>query len=109
MGLNLHQIHTTISFLVPTTNLIGSAALFVASSIHLEILYNELSSDKSKTTTTTEISVEKKNKPGPEVIKLFSSSAQLSMNFQLLINAEIVKISGKCRFKPQKLVIYPAD
>ena len=47
--------------------------------------------------------------PGPEVIKLFSSSAQLSMKFQLLINAKIVKISEKFRFKPQKLVIYPAD
>ena len=47
--------------------------------------------------------------PGPEVIKLFSSSAQLSMKFQLLINAEIIKINGKVRFKPQKLVIYPAD
>ena len=46
--------------------------------------------------------------PGPEVIKLFSSSAQLSMKFQLLINAEIVKIIGKFRFKTQKLVIYPA-
>ena len=32
--------------------------------------------------------------PGPEIIKLFSSSAQLSMKFQLLINVEIVKISG---------------
>ena len=39
--------------------------------------------------------------PGPEVIKLFSCSAQLSMKFQLLINAEIVKISGKFRFTPQ--------
>ena len=48
-------------------------------------------------------------RPGPEVIKLFSSSAQLSMKFQLLINAEIVKISGKFRFNPQKLVISPAD
>ena len=47
--------------------------------------------------------------PGPEVIKLFSSSAQLSMKFQLLINAEIVKISGKFRFIPQNLVIYPAN
>ena len=47
-------------------------------------------------------------KPGPEVIKLFSGSAQLSMKFQLLINAEIVKISGKFRFIPQYLVIYPA-
>ena len=46
--------------------------------------------------------------PGPEVIKLFSSSAQLSMKFQLLINVEIVKISGEFWFKTQKLVIYPA-
>ena len=46
--------------------------------------------------------------PGPEVIKLVSSSAQLSMKFQLLINVEIVKIGVKFRFKTQKLVIYPA-
>ena len=46
--------------------------------------------------------------PGLEVIKLFSSSAQLSMKFQLLINAEIVKISEKLRFIPQNLEIYPA-
>ena len=48
--------------------------------------------------------------PGPQVIKLFSSSVKLSMKFQLhvLINIEIVKISGKFRFKTQKLVIYPA-
>ena len=45
----------------------------------------------------------------PEVIKLFSCSTQLSMKFKLLINVEIVKISGKFRFKSQKLVIYPAD
>ena len=48
-------------------------------------------------------------RPGPEVMKLFSSSAQLSMKFQLLINAEIVKISGKFKFIPQNLVIYPAN
>ena len=47
--------------------------------------------------------------PGPEVIKLFSISAQLSMKFQLLINVEIIIISGKFRFKTQKLVIYPAN
>ena len=47
--------------------------------------------------------------PGPEVIKLFSSLAQLSMKFQLLINVEIIKISGKFRFKTKKLVIYPAN
>ena len=46
--------------------------------------------------------------PGLEVIKLFSSSAQLSMKFQLLINVEIVKTCGKFRFKTKKLVIYPA-
>ena len=45
---------------------------------------------------------------GLEVIKLFSNSAQLSMKFQLLINVEIVKISGKFRFITQQLVIYPA-
>ena len=45
------------------------------------------------------------NSPGPEVIKLFSSSAQLSMKFQLLINVEMVKTGGKFRFKTQKLVI----
>ena len=48
------------------------------------------------------------HRSGPEVIKLFSSSAQLSMKFQLIINTEIVKISGKLRFIPQNLVIYPA-
>ena len=47
-------------------------------------------------------------RPGPKVIKLFSSSAQLSIKFQLLIDVEIVKISGKFMFKTQKLVIYPA-
>ena len=47
--------------------------------------------------------------PGHKVIKLFSVSAQLSMKFQLLINVEIIKISGKFRFKTQKLVIYPAN
>ena len=41
--------------------------------------------------------------PGPEVIK------QLSTKFQLLINVEMIKISGKFRFKTQKLVIYPAN
>ena len=43
-----------------------------------------------------------------EPIKLFSSSAQLNMKFQPLINFEIVKISGGFRCKTQKLVIYPA-
>ena len=39
---------------------------------------------------------------------LILSSAQLSMKFQLLMNVEIVKISGKFRFNTQQLVIYPA-
>ena len=46
--------------------------------------------------------------PGLEVIKLFSSSAQLRMKFQQLINVKIVKISRKFLFKNPKLVIYPA-
>ena len=43
--------------------------------------------------------------PGLEVIKLFTSSAQLSMKFQLLINAGIVNFSGKFRFKTQKFIL----
>ena len=42
--------------------------------------------------------------PGTEFIKLFSSSAQLSMEFQLLINVEIFKNCGKFWFKTPKLV-----
>ena len=48
-------------------------------------------------------------RPGLEVIKLFSISAQLSMKFQLLTDVEKVKIDGKYRFKTQKLVINPAN
>ena len=47
--------------------------------------------------------------PGPEVIKLFSCSTQLSMKFKLLINTEIDKINGNFRFKSTKQVIYPAN
>ena len=36
------------------------------------------------------------------------SSAEQSMKGQLLINVEIVVISGKFKFKTQNLVIYPA-
>ena len=36
-------------------------------------------------------------------MKLFHT--RLNMKFQLLINVEIVKISGKFRFKTQKLLI----
>ena len=36
----------------------------------------------------------KQLRSGLEVIKLFSSSAQLSMKFQLLINVEVVDISA---------------
>ena len=37
-----------------------------------------------------------------------NNDAMLSMKFQLLINVEIAKISGKFWFKTQKLVIFPA-
>ena len=50
-----------------------------------------------------------RKRPGPEVIKLFSCSTQLSMNFKVLIHTETAKINGNFRFKSQKLVIYPAD
>ena len=46
---------------------------------------------------------------GLEVIKLFSNTTQMSLKLQLLINVEIVKISGKFSFKAPKLVIYPAN
>ena len=46
---------------------------------------------------------------GPEAIKRFSSSASVSIKFQLLINVEMVKKCGKFRFITQKLVIYPAN
>ena len=48
-------------------------------------------------------------KPGPEVIKLLSCSAQLSIKFIQLINTEIAKINGNFRFKSLKPAIYPAD
>ena len=53
---------------------------------------------------------EKANNRGfiPRSKNFFSSSAPLSMKFQLLINVLIVKMGGKCRFKTQKLSIYPA-
>ena len=41
----------------------------------------------------------------PQGYKTFSSSAQLGLKFQLLINAEIIKICGKFRFNTQQLVI----
>ena len=75
--------------------------LSIVRSVERHMFYQQTGSTEFRRTFTLP--------PGPEVIKLFSSSAQLSMKFQLLINAEIVKISGKFRFNPQKLVIYPAD
>ena len=36
--------------------------------------------------------------PGPELRKHFSSSTQLSMNFNLIINAEIAQINRNFRF-----------
>ena len=47
--------------------------------------------------------------PGPEVIKLFSISTQLSMKFQMLIYFEKAKINGIFRFESVKPVIYPAN
>ena len=44
-----------------------------------------------------------------EVIKLFSSSTQLSMKFKMLMNIERAKIYGFFRFNSLKPVIYPAN
>ena len=46
-------------------------------------------------------------KPGPENIKLFSCSTQLSMQFKL-INIKIAKIIGIVRVKSSKSIICPA-
>ena len=43
--------------------------------------------------------------PGPEVIKLFSCSTQLSMKFELLSNNNTAKISGIFRFESPKTFI----
>ena len=48
------------------------------------------------------------NSYGPEVIKLFSCSAQLSWKFKVLINTEIAKINQHFRFRSPNPVIYPA-
>ena len=48
-------------------------------------------------------------RPGPEVIKLFSCSAQLSWKFKALINTEIAKINQHLRFRSPNPVIYPAN
>ena len=42
------------------------------------------------------------SRPGPEVIKLFSCSTQLSMNFFLLINVEMPTIVGISTFMSMK-------
>ena len=47
--------------------------------------------------------------PGPEVIKLFSCSTQLSMNFQLLIKTEIPKSKEVSCFKYLSCCIYHAN
>ena len=70
---------------------------------HCEICYNA-----SRQTST--FYVLRERTPGPEVIKLFSSSTQLSMKFQLLMNDKIVKqIVKNSGSKLKKLVIYPAN
>ena len=45
-----------------------------------------------------ETSVEPEQIAGPEIIKLFSCSTQLSIKFILLINVKITKIVGILRF-----------
>ena len=68
----------------------------------------ELSLSRNRVDFTTSSISGKERITGLEVIKLFSSSAQVSMKLQLLINVEIFKINDKFRFKTQKFVFYPA-
>ena len=66
-------------------------------------LYDESSTKSNSRNEPTE------SKPGPEVIKLFSSSTQLSIKFKQLINDKIVQIKKNFRFRSPEHVIYPAD
>ena len=45
-------------------------------------------------------------KPGPEVIKLFSSSAQLRLKFILLINVKMPTIVGRLWHSEPSISIY---
>ena len=47
--------------------------------------------------------------PGPEVIKLFSCSTQLSMKFKMLKDIKIAIINGNFTFEWPKPIIYPAN
>ena len=49
-----------------------------------------------------------RQRPGPEVIKLFSCSTQLSMKFQLHINTKIARNKGNFVLKLAEHAIYPA-
>ena len=50
-----------------------------------------------------------REKSGPEVIKLFSCSTQLSMKFQLLIKAKIPTNKKVSCFKSPRCYVYHAD
>ena len=47
--------------------------------------------------------------PGPEIMKLFSCSTQLSINFQLLIKAKMLKYIDFSCYQPLSWCIYPAN
>ena len=47
----------------------------------------------------------KSNKPGPEVIKLFTCSTQLSMKFFIVINIKMPTIVGVLTFMSRKNTI----
>ena len=51
----------------------------------------------------------KASKPGPEIIKLFSCSTQLSTKFQLLIKTKILTNKGVSCFKYYRCCIYHAN
>ena len=46
--------------------------------------------------------------PGPEIIKLFTCSTQLSMKFEMLISIKISRNSGFCRLRQAENAIFPA-
>ena len=61
------------------------------------------------TVKTLEYDCEMPKSPGPEVIKLFSSSTQPSMKFQLLIKTKVLKNDDFSYFQTLSLCIYPTN
>ena len=83
--------YTDTSSTIPLL-LLSKISSFFTSSVIVQATRCQIWSETPKTSFLTSQLI--LSKSGPKVIKLLTS-AQLSMKFQLLINVELVKISGK--------------